>query len=109
MRLWLRARLAEGIGADALRLVELRACSDSAIAAETSDAGASERANGGWAAVAWIAPTTVAGDTWLPDRTRMSLDHLEVTGRPIRRLYAAPHNRLTGVDECYDRQSRLFR
>jgi molybdopterin/thiamine biosynthesis adenylyltransferase len=55
-----------------------------------------------------FARSAVAGDIWLPDRTRVTLDHLEVTGRPIRRLYPGPLPLPSQADERYDRQARLF-
>jgi len=55
-----------------------------------------------------FARAAVAGDIWLQDRTRVTLDHLEVVGRPNRRLHLAPPPRPSQVDERYDRQARLF-
>lgn len=55
-----------------------------------------------------FARDAVAGDIWLPDSGRAELQHLEVPGRPIRRLFAAPPARPAATDERYDRQARLF-
>lgn len=55
-----------------------------------------------------FARNAVAGDIWLPDRSRLELHHLEVAGRPIRRLYAAPPPRPAHTDERFDRQARIF-
>lgn len=55
-----------------------------------------------------FARSAVAGDIWLPDRTRVPLDYLEVTARPLRRLYPRPLPLPPQADERYDRQARLF-
>jgi tRNA A37 threonylcarbamoyladenosine dehydratase len=55
-----------------------------------------------------FARNAVAGDIWLPDRTRLVLDHLEVAGRPLRRLHAEPPGHPHVADERYDRQARIF-
>jgi molybdopterin/thiamine biosynthesis adenylyltransferase len=55
-----------------------------------------------------FARNAAAGDIWLPDRTRLVLDHLQVAGRPMRRLHAEPPLRPRDADERYDRQARIF-
>lgn len=55
-----------------------------------------------------FARNAVAGDIWLPDRTRATLHHAEVVGRPILRLFDKPPARPEQADERYDRQARLF-
>jgi hypothetical protein len=55
-----------------------------------------------------FARNAVAGDVWLPDRTRRPLDYLDVPGRPMRRLHPAPPPRPARADERYDRQARIF-
>jgi molybdopterin/thiamine biosynthesis adenylyltransferase len=55
-----------------------------------------------------FAQSAVAGDIWFPDGSRSELDFLVVPGRPIRTLRQAPEPRPAGVDERYDRQTRLF-
>jgi hypothetical protein len=55
-----------------------------------------------------FARNAVAGDIWLPDRSRLEPQHLEVAGHPTRRLYAAPPPRPPQADERFDRQARIF-
>lgn len=55
-----------------------------------------------------FARRAVAGAIWLPNGSRTELQYLEVPGRPIRRLFAAPPARPATADERYDRQARLF-
>jgi molybdopterin/thiamine biosynthesis adenylyltransferase len=55
-----------------------------------------------------FAREAVAGDIWLPDRTRLPLDQLVATGRPIQRLFPAPLARPRKAEPRYDRQARLF-
>jgi molybdopterin/thiamine biosynthesis adenylyltransferase len=55
-----------------------------------------------------FARQAVVGSIWLPDGGRAGLQHLEVPGRPTRRLFAAPPARPSAADERYDRQARLF-
>ena len=54
-----------------------------------------------------FATNAVAGDIWLPDGRRLTLDHARLLGSPIRELRAAPSAR-TADDPTFDRQSRLF-
>jgi molybdopterin/thiamine biosynthesis adenylyltransferase len=55
-----------------------------------------------------FARNAVAGDLWLPGHARAALTHLEVIGKPARRLHAAPPPRPQAADDRYDRQVRLF-
>lgn len=55
-----------------------------------------------------FADHAVAGDIWLPDRTQLTLDHLDVVGRVTDRLYPQPPLPPLKADPSYDRQARLF-
>jgi len=54
-----------------------------------------------------FAQDAVAGDIWLNDGSRVSIDHLEVVGRP-RRVLTPNATPTPKTDPRYDRQSRLF-
>lgn len=55
-----------------------------------------------------FATGAVAGDLWMPDRSRRELAVCIVGGRPIGRLYASPLPSPSDAGEGYDRQARLF-
>ena len=55
-----------------------------------------------------VASGAIAGDLWMPDRSRRELDTCIVGSRPTRRLTAAPPAPPTDAGEGYDRQARLF-
>jgi molybdopterin/thiamine biosynthesis adenylyltransferase len=55
-----------------------------------------------------FASGAIAGDLWMPDRSRRELDVCIVGSRPIRRLHAAPPAPPPDAGEGYDRQARLF-
>jgi hypothetical protein len=55
-----------------------------------------------------FARNAVAGDIWLPDRTRAELERLDVIGLTHRTLYPSPPAPPERADERYDRQTRLF-
>jgi len=55
-----------------------------------------------------FARQAVAGAIWSADGGRAELQHLEVPGRPIRRLFPTPPARPPAADDRYDRQARLF-
>lgn len=55
-----------------------------------------------------FARNAVAGDLWLPDGQRATLESLRVVGSSIRTLHPAPPERPTDVDITYDRQARIF-
>lgn len=54
-----------------------------------------------------LARNAVAGDIWLPDRSRVELASTRVVGRPLRTLYPAPPPP-PNTDPAYDRQARIF-
>jgi len=54
-----------------------------------------------------FAGNAVAGDIWLPDRSRVELASARVVGRPIRTLYASPPA-APSADQSYNRQARIF-
>jgi len=54
-----------------------------------------------------FASKAVAGDLWLPDRSRVELEYGLAVGRPQRRLYPNPPQSAL-ADPTYDRQARLF-
>lgn len=54
-----------------------------------------------------FARNAVAGDIWLPDRSRVELASARVAGRPIRTLHPEPQPP-PDVDLAYDRQARIF-
>ncbi|HET7059707.1 MAG TPA: ThiF family adenylyltransferase [Candidatus Saccharimonadales bacterium] len=49
-----------------------------------------------------------AGDIWLPDGSRTELGRVEITGRPIRRLYSKPSLSYDKPGDRYNRQAMLF-
>lgn len=55
-----------------------------------------------------FASEAVAGEIWLRDGRRVSLDSARVIGRPLRTLHPAPLPHPAAADETYDRQARLF-
>lgn len=55
-----------------------------------------------------FAQDAVAGEIWLADGQRVTLDRAEVADRPIRRLNPSPPASPAQADERYDRQARLF-
>jgi hypothetical protein len=64
--------------------------------------------NGPPAVALVFAEHAVAGDVWLPDRSQLTLDHLDVVGRIADRLYPQPPLPPLKADPSYDRQARLF-
>ncbi|WP_170285729.1 ThiF family adenylyltransferase [Microbacterium rhizomatis] len=54
-----------------------------------------------------FARNAVAGDLWLADGTRVTIDRLQVVGRPQLQLHPEPR-RPAHAGEAYDRQSRIF-
>lgn len=55
-----------------------------------------------------LSTEALAGEIWMPDRTRHDLDLTVVTGRPTRLVHDAPPSPPRSADEGYDRQARLF-
>ena len=55
-----------------------------------------------------FATDAVAGDLWLPDRSRQPLDRLIVPDRPIVRLHPQPPPAPPTAGDGYERQARLF-
>lgn len=55
-----------------------------------------------------FARNAVAGDLWLPDGERASLESLRVVGSSIRTLHPAPPEHPPDADITYDRQARIF-
>lgn len=55
-----------------------------------------------------FARQAVAGDIWLPDRSRLQLEYAEVVGRSPERLFPSPPTQTAKSDPTYDRQARLF-
>jgi molybdopterin/thiamine biosynthesis adenylyltransferase len=55
-----------------------------------------------------FAPNAIAGDIWLPDRSRVQLESARVVGRPLRNLYPEPPAQPALADPAYDRQARIF-
>jgi hypothetical protein len=54
------------------------------------------------------ATDAIAGEIWLPDRTRVPLDVTIVPGRPITRLHLQPPPQPPDAGDGYDRQARMF-
>ena len=54
-----------------------------------------------------FAEQAVTGDIWLPSGKRITIDHLQVVGRPQIQLRDKP-SPVAAVDPRYDRQARLF-
>ncbi len=56
-----------------------------------------------------FAKNAVAADIWLPNRSRIELDHMRILGSSLKRLYNHPREATPiRADERYDRQIRLF-
>ncbi len=55
-----------------------------------------------------FAKDAVAGDIWLPDRTRLELDHLVVVGPQRKILLPHPAKAARASDMRFDRQVRIF-
>lgn len=55
-----------------------------------------------------LARGAVAGDIWMPDRSRRPVGETVVLGRTIRRLYASPAAAPAATSELDDRQARVY-
>lgn len=55
-----------------------------------------------------IAQNAIAGDIWLSDGQRVSIDEGVVVGPNLRHLYPAPLPDVDATDPIYDRHARLF-
>lgn len=55
-----------------------------------------------------LARKAVAGDIWMPDGDRQSLEETLILGKSVRRLYPNPRSANISCDQRYDRQSRIF-
>jgi molybdopterin/thiamine biosynthesis adenylyltransferase len=55
-----------------------------------------------------FAQDAVAGDIWLPDRARRSIDHAVIVGPTQRTVFPEPPPSGSTVDPIYDRHARMF-
>lgn len=55
-----------------------------------------------------FAEDAVAGDIWMPNGTRMSLEHATVIGATRKLLYPSKRTADNKINSMYDRQARIF-